>query len=312
MLKHPSLMHLIDIESLSAETINALLAAANAILKGHAVKISQNIAENTPVATLFYENSTRTRFSFHLAASRLKMTCLDFTREGSSASKGESLQDTAATLVAMGAKILILRHPEAHSAEQLKEIVGDKASIINAGDGAHAHPTQALLDMLTIQHHKKKFNDLRVAIIGDVLYSRVARSQICALTKLGVKAIHVIAPTVLLPQDIHRWPVVLYDDIAAGLKEVDVIICLRIQKERMPSDLFPDVVAYHEQYGLTQERLLLAKPDAIVMHPGPMNRGVEIESSVADGKQSVILEQVHNGVALRMAVLSAIAEERCQ
>jgi len=301
-----ALSHLIDIDTLPADTIDALLNAANAILQNPSVMDHRFI--NTTVATLFYESSTRTRISFQLAAARLKMLCVDFNSQGSSVHKGESLQDTAASLIAMGANILILRHQKPHSPKLLADVVGDKAGIINAGDGANAHPTQALLDMLTIGQHKKKFTGLRVAIVGDVLYSRVARSQICALNKLGVEDIRVIAPSVLLPQDIHTWPVNVCDDMTDGLSDVDVIICLRIQKERMPSDLFPDVNAYHRQFGLDNARLKLAKPDAIVMHPGPINRGIEIDAGVADGKQSVILQQVHNGVALRMAVLAAVAK----
>ncbi len=304
------LPHLIDIESLSSDTITALLTQANTYLQQATTAPINTPLTHKTVATLFYENSTRTRMSFQLAAHRLHAYCIDFNKQGSSVSKGESLIDTAASLIAMGANVLIVRHPHDKIATILAEKFTDQAAIINAGDGMYAHPTQALLDVLTIQQHKPNFKALKVAIIGDVSHSRVARSQICALSKLGVSDIRVVAPTALLPTDIQQWPVTVMADIEQGLSGVDVVICLRIQTERIATNQCPDVTTYHQQFGVSAQRLALAKPDAIVMHPGPINRGVEIDDAVADGSQSVILHQVRNSVPMRMAVLTVIANTR--
>lgn len=304
------LSHLVDIQSLSQQTLFALLDQAEAWLQPSTPFLVDSPLVNAVIATLFYEDSTRTRISFQLATKRLQAHCLDFVKQGSSVSKGESLEDTAANLIAMGAQIIVLRHPEPHTPAKLIDAVGDRAAIVNAGDGAYAHPTQALLDLLTIQQHKPNLSPLSVAIIGDVLHSRVARSQISALHTCGVTDIRVIAPANLLPQDINTWPVTLETDIEQGVSEADVVICLRLQKERMSTEQFPDNQAYYHQFGLSPQRLALAKPDAIVMHPGPINRNVEIADAVADGKQSVILQQVHNGIVMRMAVLAALASAR--
>lgn len=301
-----SLPHLLDIDSLTADTIDGLIQQAARWAADKPAKWPS--LTNTIVATLFYENSTRTRLSFQLAASHLQAHCIDFTKDTSSVSKGESLQDTAASLVAMGTKILIVRHPHDHTPALLADLFGKQVAVINAGDGKHAHPTQALLDLLTISQYKSDFSKLRVALIGDVKHSRVARSQICGLTKMGVTDIRVIAPNAFLPEDIATWPVNVEQHIEQGLSGVDVVICLRIQKERIPADQFPNQQAYHQQFGLCSKRLALAKPDAIVMHPGPINRGVEITDAVADGSQSVILQQVRNGVFMRMAILATVAK----
>jgi aspartate carbamoyltransferase catalytic subunit len=233
----------------------------------------------------------------------------------SSSSKGESLLDTIDNLVAMHADMFVVRHASSGApfliAQHVDRTRGPGVHVINAGDGRHAHPTQGLLDMYTIRHYKKDFAALRVAIVGDVLHSRVARSDIHALTTLGVPEVRVIAPLTLLPSGLEQMGCHVHTDMRAGLKDVDVIIMLRLQNERMRGALLPSAQEYFKHYGLTQEKLALAKPDAIVMHPGPMNRGVEIESSVADGPQAVILEQVTFGIAVRMAVMSMLAEARC-
>ena len=222
----------------------------------------------------------------------------------SATSKGESLLDTLHNLQAMHTDMFVVRHNQSGAAEFIAQHVAPHVSVINAGDGCHAHPTQAMLDMFTIRRHKQHFPDLRVAIVGDILHSRVARSQIQALSTLGVGEIRVIGPKTLLPADSQTLGVHVYHDMAAGLQDVDVIITLRLQFERMQGALLPSANEYFASYGLTTDKLKLAKPDAIVMHPGPINRGVEIASDVADGPQSVILEQVTHGIAVRMAVMS--------
>jgi aspartate carbamoyltransferase catalytic subunit len=256
------------------------------------------------IINLFFENSTRTRSTFELAAKRLSADVMNFNISTSATSKGESLLDTLHNLEAMHTDMFVVRHNQSGAAEFIAQHVAPHVSVINAGDGCHAHPTQAMLDMFTIRRHKQDFANLRVAIIGDLLHSRVARSQIQALATLGVGEIRVIGPQTLLPRDSHTLGVHVYHDMTSGLKDVDVIITLRLQLERMQGALLPSAREYFRYYGLTEEKLKYAKPDAIVMHPGPINRGVEIASSVADGPQSVILEQVTHGIAIRMAVMS--------
>ena len=224
----------------------------------------------------------------------------------SSQSKGETLLDTVDNLSAMHADMFIVRHSQSGAAHLIARHVRPEIHVINAGDGRHAHPTQALLDMFTIRHYKRDFNNLRVAIVGDILHSRVARSQIHALTTLGVPEIRVIAPKTLLPNKVERLGVHVYHDMEQGLKDIDVLLMLRLQNERMLGASLPSSEEYFKYYGLTQEKLSLAKQDAIVLHPGPMNRGIEIDSAVADGKQSVILPQVTFGIAVRMAVMSIL------
>jgi len=264
------------------------------------------------VFNLFFESSTRTRTTFEIAAKRLSADVVNLNITTSSTSKGESLLDTIDNLVAMHADMFVVRHAQSGApfliAEHVNRTRGSEVHVINAGDGRHAHPTQGLLDMYTIRHFKQDFTKLRVAIVGDVLHSRVARSDIHALTTLGVPELRVIGPHTLLPGGLEQMGVRVFTDMREGLRDVDVVIMLRLQNERMRGALLPSAQEYFKHYGLTEEKLALAKPDAIVMHPGPMNRGVEIDSAVADGPQAVILDQVTFGIAVRMAVMSILAK----
>jgi len=263
------------------------------------------------VFNLFFENSTRTRTTFEIAAARLSADVINLNVSVSSTNKGESLLDTIDNLSAMHADIFVVRHAQSGApyliAKHLDRTPGSNIHVVNAGDGRHAHPTQGLLDAYTIRHYKKDFTQIRVAIVGDVLHSRVARSAIHALTTLGVPEVRVIGPRTLLPTGLEQMGVSVFTDMKKGLAGVDVVMMLRLQNERMNGALLPSAGEYFKSYGLTAEKLALAAPDAIVMHPGPMNRGVEIESSVADGSQSVILPQVTFGIAVRMAVMSILA-----
>jgi len=256
------------------------------------------------IVNLFFENSTRTRTTFELAAKRLSADVLNLNIAASATSKGESLLDTLRNLEAMQCDMFVVRHAQSGAAHFIAKHAPDHISVINAGDGQHAHPTQAMLDMFTIRRHFPDFYSLKVAIVGDVLHSRVARSEIHALTTLGVNEVRVIGPKTLIPTGIDSLGVHVFHDMESGLKDVDVVMILRLQKERMAGAFLPSEQEYFHSYGLTSEKLTYAKPTAIVMHPGPINRGVEIDSSVADGTQSVILEQVTNGIAVRMAVMS--------
>lgn len=258
------------------------------------------------VINLFYENSTRTRTSFELAAKYLSADVVNIIASASSVQKGESLKDTGCTLDRLQPDIIIMRHPSSGAHEVLQRYV--KAHIINAGDGLHAHPTQALLDGLTISDHKKSFEGLDVAIVGDILHSRVARSNIVMLNKLGAN-IRVTGPTTLLPTALCDCGVTVCNTIEEAVHDVDVVMMLRIQLERQKAGQFPSVEEYAHFFELTSRRLALAKSDAIVLHPGPINRGVEIEPAVADGPQSLINEQVTNGLAVRMALLSMLSGE---
>ncbi|MDH5408885.1 MAG: aspartate carbamoyltransferase catalytic subunit, partial [Gammaproteobacteria bacterium] len=253
-----------------------------------------------------FEASTRTRTTFELAAKRLSADVLNINIDTSSTTKGESLLDMLRNLEAMHCDMFVVRHHSSGAAHFFAKHVAPHISVINGGDGSHAHPTQGMLDMFTIRRHKQDFTKLTVAIVGDILHSRVARSQIHALTTLGVPEVRVIGPHTLIPAEAASLGVHVYHDLKAGIRDADVIIMLRLQRERMQGALLPSANEYFRTYGLTEKKLKLAKPDAIVMHPGPINRGVEIESSVADGPQSVILEQVTNGIAVRMAVMSMV------
>ena len=253
---------------------------------------------------LFFENSTRTRTTFEIAAKKLGAEVINMNIATSATSKGESLLDTIRNLEAMFVDAFIVRHSVSGAAHFIAQQTASHISVINAGDGQHAHPTQAMLDMFTIRQHKSDFSKLRVAIIGDILHSRVARSEIHALNILGVKEVRVIAPKTLLPAEIESLGVTVSHDLREGLQDIDVIMMLRLQKERMTSALLPSESEYFNCFGLTPDKLKFAKSNAIVMHPGPINRGVEIDSMVADGNQSVILQQVSNGVAVRMAVMA--------
>jgi aspartate carbamoyltransferase catalytic subunit len=258
------------------------------------------------VFNVFFEGSTRTRTTFEIAAKRLSADVINLNVAVSSTSKGESLLDTVYNLQAMDADMFVVRHSQSGAPHLIARHVKPGVAVINAGDGRHAHPTQGLLDMYTIRHYKKDFSGLTVAIVGDVLHSRVARSQIHALKTLGVPDLRVIGPRTLIPADVERLGVRVFHDMAQGIKGCDVVVMLRLQNERMNGALLPSASEFFKCYGLTAEKLGGAKRDAIVMHPGPMNRGVEIDSAVADGPQSVIMPQVTFGIAVRMAVMSML------
>jgi aspartate carbamoyltransferase catalytic subunit len=258
------------------------------------------------IFNVFFENSTRTRTTFEIAAKRLSADVINLNVGASSTTKGETLLDTVWNLQAMDADMFIVRHSQSGAPHLIARHVKPGIAVINAGDGRHAHPTQGLLDMYTIRHYKRDFSALTVAIVGDVLHSRVARSQIHALKTLGVPDLRVVAPKTLLPAQVERLGVRVCHGMDEGLRGCDVVIMLRLQNERMNGALLPSAGEFFKCYGLTAEKLSRAKPDAIVMHPGPMNRGVEIDSPVADGRQSVILPQVTFGIAVRMAVMSML------
>ncbi|HSD60027.1 MAG TPA: aspartate carbamoyltransferase catalytic subunit [Burkholderiales bacterium] len=303
-----SLQHLLSTEGLTRDILTRILDTAESF-----VGVTEREVKKVPllrgkaIFNLFFEPSTRTRTTFEIAAKRLSADVVNLSIGTSSQTKGESLLDTIDNLSAMHADMFIVRHAQSGAPYLIARHVRPGIHVINAGDGRHAHPTQALLDMYTIRHYKKDFANLRVAIVGDLLHSRVARSQLHALSILGVPEIRVIAPKTLLPAQIERLGVHVYHDMAKGLKDVDVLLMLRLQNERMQGALLPSAGEYFKNYGLTPEKLALARPGAIVMHPGPMNRGVEIDSAVADGPQSVILPQVTFGIAVRMAVMSMLA-----
>ncbi len=299
------LRHFLTISGLSKELLTEILDTADSFIEVGERNIKKvPLLRGKTVVNLFFEASTRTRSTFELAAKRLSADVLNLNITTSATSKGESLSDTLKNLEAMASDMFVVRHEQSGAAHFIAESVTPGVAIVNAGDGWHAHPTQAMLDMLTIRQKKGGFEGLRVAIIGDILHSRVARSQIRALNVLGAKEVCVIAPNTLLPKHVESLGVSVFNTLEEGLPGIDVIIMLRLQRERMQGALLPSESEYYQLYGLTRERLKLAKPDAIVMHPGPINRGVEIESEVADGKQSVILDQVTNGIAIRMAVMS--------
>jgi len=256
------------------------------------------------VVNLFFENSTRTRTTFELAAKRLSADVINLNIATSATSKGESLLDTLQNLEAMQSDMFVVRHQDSGAPHFIAEHCSPNVAIINAGDGRHAHPTQAMLDMLTIRRHKGQFEGLKVAIVGDILHSRVARSELHALKTLGVEDIRLVGPKTLVPEFFRDMGANICHDLKAGLEDVDVVVMLRLQKERMAGALLPSESEFYRLYGLTEESLSWAKPDAIVMHPGPINRGVEISSEVADGDRAVILDQVTNGIAVRMAVMS--------
>ena len=299
------LKHCLTIEGLDKALLTEILDTAESFagLSEHQVKKVPLLRGKT-IVNLFFENSTRTRTTFELAATRLSADVLSMNIATSATSKGESLLDTIRNLEAMHVDMFVVRHALSGAAHFIAQHTAPHISVINAGDGQHAHPTQAMLDMFTIRQHKKQFQGLKVAIVGDILHSRVARSQILALNTLGVAEVRVVAPQTLFPAEVETMGVIPYNDMAAGLADVDVIIMLRLQKERMNSAFLPSESEFFRCFGLTEAKLKHAKPDAIVMHPGPINRGVEIASSVADGAHSVILQQVSNGVAVRMAVMS--------
>jgi aspartate carbamoyltransferase catalytic subunit len=296
---------LLGIEGLLPSEITALLDLAEAeISVSRQVEKKKNVLRGRTQINLFFEASTRTQSSFELAGKRLGADVMNMAVGASAVKKGETLIDTAMTLNAMHPDILVVRHHAAGAVALLAQKVG--CSVINAGDGAHEHPTQALLDALTIRRRKGRIEGLTVAICGDVLHSRVARSNIILLNALGAQ-VRVVAPSTLLPSGVERLGVTVFRDMKSGLKDADIVMMLRLQRERMEGSFVPSVREYFRFFGLDEEKLAYAKPDALVMHPGPMNRGVEIDSAVADGAQSLIREQVEMGVAVRMAVLTALS-----
>jgi aspartate carbamoyltransferase catalytic subunit len=301
------LRHLLTLEGLSRQTILEILDLAESFISVGEREIKKvPLLRGKTILNLFFESSTRTRTTFEIAGKRLSADVINLNVNASAASKGETLLDTVRNLEAMHTDLFVVRHAESGVAYLVASHVPAHVHVINAGDGSHAHPTQALLDAFTIRRHKRAFNNLKVAIVGDMLHSRVARSQIQVLTTLGVRDLRVVAPKTLLPLKVDRLGVRPFTDLHAGIEGVDVIIALRLQRERMHGALIPSAQEYFDLFGLTPERLALAKPDAIVMHPGPINRGLEIDSEVADGSQSVILSQVTNGIAVRMAVMALI------
>jgi len=302
------LRHLLSIEGLPKKILNQILDTAESfagVAEREVKKVP--LLRGKTVCNLFFENSTRTRTTFEIAAKRLSADVISLNVNTSSQSKGETILDTVDNLIAMHADMFVVRHSQSGAAHFIAKHVPDHIHVINAGDGRHSHPTQGLLDIFTIRKYKPDLHNLRVAIVGDVLHSRVARSEIHALTTLGVPEVRVIAPKTLLPAHVEKLGVHVFHDMRAGLKDVDVVMMLRLQNERMNGAMLPSAQEYFKTYGLTQDKLNLARPDAIVLHPGPMNRGVEIDSNVADGAQSVILPQVTYGIAIRMAVMAMLA-----
>jgi aspartate carbamoyltransferase catalytic subunit len=306
--KHGELIHLLSIEGLPPAVVTHILDTAGSFLSVNDRDVKKvPLLRGKSVFNLFFENSTRTRTTFEIAAKRLSADVINLDIARSSTAKGESLLDTIANLSAMQADMFVVRHSESGAPYLIAEHCAPHVHVVNAGDGRHAHPTQALLDMYTIRHFKRDFRQLTVAVVGDIVHSRVARSDIHALTTLGVPEIRAVGPRTLVPGDLAQMGVRVVHDMAEGMRDADVIIMLRLQNERMSGAMLPSAGEFFKRFGLTAEKLALAKPDAIVMHPGPINRGVEIASDVADGGASVILPQVTFGIAVRMAVMSIIA-----
>ena len=303
--------HLISTEDLNYESIIKIFDMAESFFK-----IGQRDIKKIPllrgktICNLFFENSTRTRTTFEIAAKRLSADVINLDIPTSSQSKGESIFDMVDNLIAMGTDIFVVRHPEAGVPNKIANHVASNIHIINGGDGNNAHPTQGLLDAFTIRKFKKNFSTLKIAIVGDIQHSRVAKSEINVLSTLGAKEIRVIGPKSLMPDNIDQLKVKVFHTMEEGLKDVDVVMMLRIQKERMNNDTIPSESEYFKSFGLNQKRLKIAKDNALVLHPGPINRGVEIESEVADGKQSVILNQVKYGIAIRMAVMAMMVGKK--
>ena len=305
---HGELVHLLSTEGLPRSILVHILDTADNFVSVHDREVKKvPLLRGTSVFNLFFENSTRTRTTFEIAAKRLSADVINLDIARSSTAKGESLLDTVANLSAMAADIFVVRHAESGAPYLIAQHVAPHVHVINAGDGRHAHPTQGLLDMYTIRHYKKDFGRLTVAIVGDVLHSRVARSDIHALTTLGCGEVRVVGPKTLVPKDMADLGVRVCHTLSEGIRDCDVVIMLRLQNERMSGGLLPSSQEFFNSFGLTQDKLQLARPDAIVMHPGPINRGVEMDSAVVDGLQSVILPQVTFGIAVRMAVMGIVA-----
>ena len=309
---HGQLNHLLTIDGLPREILVQILDTAAPFTEVAEREIKKlPLLRGKSIFNLFFENSTRTRTTFEIAAKRLSADVVNLNISTSSTAKGESLLDTIDNLCAMQADMFVVRHAASGApfliAQHLHAQGRNDIHVINAGDGRHAHPTQGLLDMYTIRHYKGDFTTLTVAIVGDLLHSRVARSQIGALRTLGVPEIRIVGPRTLLPNDVSQMGVRVCHDMTEGLRDADVVMMLRLQNERMNGALLPSTQEFFKVWGLTADKLAVARPDAIVMHPGPMNRGVEIDSSVADSPQAVILPQVTFGIAVRMAVMSLLA-----
>ncbi|MFZ2649507.1 MAG: aspartate carbamoyltransferase catalytic subunit [Burkholderiaceae bacterium] len=306
--RNGELIHLLSIDGLPSDVLRQILDTAGTFLSVNEREVKKvPLLRGKSIFNLFFENSTRTRTTFEIAAKRLSADVVNLDIARSSTAKGESLLDTIANLSAMHADMFIVRHSESGAPYLVARHCAPHVHVINAGDGRHAHPTQGLLDMYTIRHFKRDFANLTVAIVGDIVHSRVARSDIHALTTLGVAEIRAVGPKTLVPGDLREMGVRVCHDMTQAIRGADVIIMLRLQNERMSGAMLPSAGEFYKSYGLTPEKLALAHPEAIVMHPGPINRGVEIHSDVADGKQSVILPQVTFGIAIRMAVMSIIA-----
>ena len=299
------LRHFLSIEGLNRELLTEILDTAESF-----AGVSERTVKKVPllrgkiITNLFFETSTRTRTTFELAAKRLSADVLNLNISASSTSKGETLLDTLRNLEAMHCDMFVVRHGDSGAAHFIARHAAPHVSVVNAGDGRHAHPTQAMLDMFTIRRHKGDFSHLKVAIVGDIQHSRVARSQIMALNTLGAAEVRIIGPRTLIPPHAESLGARVCHDLEEGIGDADVVIMLRLQKERMHGALLPSEHEYFQLYGLTDKRLEAARPDAIVMHPGPINRGVEMDSQVADGPRSVILQQVSHGIAVRMAVMA--------
>ena len=301
------LQHFLNIENLSKEHINEIIDLADNYIKSDSNKFKD--LEGKTIASLFFEPSTRTKTTFELASKRLSADFINIDIANSSTLKGESILDMIKTLEAMECDMFIVRHSSSGTPHYIAKEVGKKISIINAGDGIHAHPTQAMLDMYTIKKHKGSFENLNVSIVGDILHSRVAKSLIMSLKILSVKNINIIGPKNLMPDNINELGVNYFSSLEKGIDNVDVIIMLRLQQERM-KEAFISTEDYYSDYGLTKQKIMLARKDVIVMHPGPINRGIEIDSEVADGPNSVILDQVTVGISIRMAIMSLIFKNK--
>jgi aspartate carbamoyltransferase catalytic subunit len=301
------LKHFLSIRGLSKEILTSILDHADSF-----AGVSDRAIKNVPllrgktVINLFFESSTRTRTTFELAAKRLSADVMSINIAVSATTKGESLQDTLHTLEAMHADMFVVRHANSGASHFIAKQVSPHIRVINGGDGRNAHPSQAMLDMYTIRKHKQNFENLKVAIVGDISHSRVARSEILALNTLGVSEVRLVGPKTLIPAGIESLGTRVFHSLEEGINDVDVVMMLRLQRERMRSALIPSEHEYFKNFGLTEQKLSHAKPDAIVMHPGPINRGIEIDSAVADGDRSVILQQVSHGIAIRMAVMAMI------
>ena len=306
--RHGELVHLLSIEGLGREHLVHILDTASQFVSVNDRDVKKvPLLRGKSVFNLFFENSTRTRTTFEIVAARLSADVINLDIARSSTSKGESLLDTIDNLTAMAADVFVVRHAASGAPYLMAQHVPPHVHVVNAGDGRHAHPTQALLDMYTIRHFKGDWASLTVAIVGDVLHSRVARSNIHALTTLGCAEVRVVGPRTLVPPSLAPMGVRVCHTLRQGLEGADVVMALRLQNERMNGALIPSGQEFFKRFGLTEDRLAWAKPDAIVMHPGPINRGVEIDSAVADGKRAVILSQVTFGIAVRMAVMSIVA-----